>query len=74
MATQLEASTAGTVWQIHVQAGDQVRVGQALVTLESMKMEVPQEAPCDGVVSRIAVEAGVLIEEGQSLLEIEPSA
>ncbi len=71
MATQLKASTAGTVWQIHVQADEQVSAGQVLVVLESMKMEVPQEAPCDGTVKIVHVESGALVDEDEILLEID---
>ena len=74
MATQLKAGTTGSVWQIHVQAGDKVSSGQVLVVLESMKMEVPQEAPCDGVVSAIQAEVGAVVDEGQALLDIDPQA
>ena len=42
-----------------------------LLIIESMKMEIPLEAPCDGTVSAIRVEEGQSIEEGDVLVVIE---
>ena len=46
------AHITGTVWKIEKKVGDEVKAGDVLVILESMKMEMPVEAPEDG---RVAV-------------------
>lgn len=68
MAIQVEAHITGTVWKIEVAVGDRVEAEQPLVILESMKMEMPVEAPEAGVVESIAVEPGQAVEEGEVLL------
>ncbi|HKE10194.1 MAG TPA: acetyl-CoA carboxylase biotin carboxyl carrier protein subunit [Myxococcota bacterium] len=44
--------------------------GDVLVILESMKMEIPVEAPCAGRVSEIRVQEGASVEEGAVLVVI----
>jgi acetyl-CoA carboxylase biotin carboxyl carrier protein len=68
---QVPAHITGTVWKIEVKVGDAVAGEQTLVILESMKMEMPVEAPSDGRVSRIVVSEGQAVEEGDLLLELE---
>lgn len=71
MAVQVLAHITGTVWKIEAKVGDTVKAEQALVILESMKMEMPVESPAAGRVSRIAVSQGQSVEEGDVLLELE---
>ena len=71
MATPVLAHIAGTVWKIEVAVGDTVTTGQTVVILESMKMEMPVEAPGDGRVGAIAVNPGDAVEEGTRLLDLE---
>jgi acetyl-CoA carboxylase biotin carboxyl carrier protein len=70
MAVQVCAHITGTVWKIQVAVGDSVEAEQSLVILESMKMEMPVEAPEPGRVSRIAVAEGQAVEEGDVLVEL----
>jgi acetyl-CoA carboxylase biotin carboxyl carrier protein len=55
------------VLKIEVAPGDQVRMGDTLIVLESMKMEIPVAAPRDGAVSEILVRETQIVEEGQKL-------
>ena len=71
MAVQVCAHITGTVWKIEVKVGDSVVAEQSLVILESMKMEMPVEAPEPGRVARIAVSEGQAVEEGDVLVELE---
>ena len=71
MPTHVSAHITGTVWKIEVKVGDSVVAEQSLVSLESMKMEMPVEAPQAGRVSRIAVTEGQAVEEGDLLLELD---
>jgi acetyl-CoA carboxylase biotin carboxyl carrier protein len=59
------------VWRVLVNAGDTVTAGDALVILESMKMEIPVEAPEGGTVTRVAVEEGGVVQEGDVIAVIE---
>ncbi len=71
MATEVEAQIAGSVWKIETQVGAQVQVEDVLLILESMKMEIPVEAPCAGRVGEIRVREGDSIEEGAILIVVE---
>ena len=71
MPTEVEAQIAGNIWKIEKGAGDSVAEEDVLLIIESMKMEIPVEAPCDGVVSEIRVAEGDAIEEGAVLAVIE---
>ena len=71
MATEVQAHITGTVWKILVKAGDTVSQDQTLVILESMKMEMPVEAPEAGRVLSVATSEGASVEEGELLLTLE---
>jgi acetyl-CoA carboxylase biotin carboxyl carrier protein len=65
------AHITGTVWKILVKEGDTVELDQTLVILESMKMEMPVEAPRAGRVSRVHVSEGQAVDEGDPLVSLE---
>lgn len=67
----LRAPMTGKVISIEVAMGDAVQAEQALLVVESMKMEVPLSISVNGVVSEIDVEVGQQISAGQILMEIE---
>jgi pyruvate/2-oxoglutarate dehydrogenase complex dihydrolipoamide acyltransferase (E2) component len=67
-ALAVNAPLIGTVVSVLVAAGDAVRAGQAVVILESMKMEHLVEAEVSGVVAALAVGAGDTVEVDQTLL------
>jgi acetyl-CoA carboxylase biotin carboxyl carrier protein len=71
MAVEVLAHITGTVWKIVVQPGDEVSAEQTLVILESMKMEMPVEAPEAGKVASIRVSEGQAVEEGEVLVVLE---
>jgi acetyl-CoA carboxylase biotin carboxyl carrier protein len=71
MAVDVAAHITGTVWEIRVNVGDEVREEQVLVVLESMKMEMPVESPDAGKVAEILVEKGQAVEEGEVLVRLE---
>jgi acetyl-CoA carboxylase biotin carboxyl carrier protein len=66
----LNAHITGTVWKIEVKEGDTVAEGQTCVILESMKMEMPLEAPQAGKVEKITCKEGQAVNEGDVLLVI----
>ena len=71
MATEVQAHITGTVWKILVKVGDAVTQDQTLVILESMKLEMPVEAPEAGRVASIAVAEGASVDEGDVLVTLE---
>ena len=60
----------GRVLRILVSEGQQVRAGQTLLILESMKMENEIVSPRDGTVRNIRVREGETVERGQVLMEV----
>ena len=58
--------------QVEVSAGDSVRVGQRLVTMEAMKMETPIDSPIDGAVLEVLIDAGDEVVSGTALVILVP--
>jgi biotin carboxyl carrier protein len=54
----------GLVATVHVKAGDAVSAGDPVVTLQSMKMEIPIAAENDGTIAEILVGEGEEIDTG----------
>ena len=48
MPEDMKAHITGVVFQITTKPGDAVAAGDAIIVLESMKMEIPVEAPRAG--------------------------
>ncbi|MEE9607749.1 MAG: acetyl-CoA carboxylase biotin carboxyl carrier protein subunit [Myxococcota bacterium] len=71
MATEVEAQLAGSIWKIEKAAGDAIDQDEVLMIIESMKMEIPVEAPCGGRIREICVQEGDSIEEGAVVAVIE---
>ena len=67
----IPAHITGTVWKIEVAVGDQVDEGDAVVILESMKMEMPVEAEDPGTVTEIRCEEGQSVQEGDVLVVLD---
>jgi biotin carboxyl carrier protein len=66
----LKAPMPGLVVTIPVSEGQEVRKGQVLLILESMKMQNELKSPRDGKVNRIKVKAGESVEQRQTLLSV----
>lgn len=69
--TQMKSSMAGTVFTVNVAEGEEVTVGQVILVLESMKMEIPVEAETAGKVTAINVAVGDFVNEEDVLVTIE---
>ena len=63
----LKSLVTGTVWKIERPVGASAEEGDAVLILESMKMEIPIEAPANGVVQELLVAEGDSVTEGQVL-------
>ena len=64
---KVEAGAAGKVFKIDASVGTAVKKGDAVVTIEAMKMEIPVVAPEDGTVASIDVAVGDAVEAGKVL-------
>ena len=71
MPEDVKAHITGVVFQITSTAGDKVEAGDPVIVLESMKMEIPVEAPRAGVVREIKVTEGQTVQEGDTVAVIE---
>jgi urea carboxylase len=63
---------SGSVWKIAAVLGQVVKAGDTLVTVESMKMELPVTAPTDGVVSQVRCAEGKAVTVAQTLVVLGP--
>jgi acetyl-CoA carboxylase biotin carboxyl carrier protein len=70
MPSKVSAHITGTVWKIEVKEGESVTEGQVCVILESMKMEMPVEAPSAGKVEKVHVSEGQAVGEGDTLVTL----
>jgi acetyl-CoA carboxylase biotin carboxyl carrier protein len=66
----VRADMVANVMEIYVSEGDQINIGDTIVLLESMKMEIPVIAEEPGEVTRIAVAVGDVVQEGDLLVSI----
>ena len=62
---EVRAELTATVWKVVAEVGATVAEGDELVILESMKMEIPVESPCDGKVLEILPDEGESVNEEQ---------
>jgi biotin carboxyl carrier protein len=67
----LKAPMPGLVVTVPVTEGQEVKKGQVLIILESMKMQNELKSPRDGIVNRIKVKAGESVEQKQALLSVQ---
>jgi len=67
----VESHVHGSVWQVEVAEGQQVKAGDVLVVLESMKMEIAVHAEHAGTVARLLCQPGAQVAPGQPLLVID---
>ncbi|WP_122665456.1 urea carboxylase [Pseudomonas viridiflava] len=67
----VDSHIAGNLWQVQVEVGQRVEAGEALVILESMKMEIPLLAPTSGVVREVRVQPGSAVRAGQRVVVLQ---
>ena len=64
---RIESLVTGTVWKLERQPGDLVAAGDTILIVESMKMEIPIDAPAAGTLRELLVTEGEGVSEGQVL-------
>ncbi|RME82572.1 MAG: biotin/lipoyl-binding protein [Caldilineae bacterium] len=67
---RVKAPIPGLITAVFVRVGDEVKVGQALLELEAMKMENEIQAPRAGVVTEVRVRPGQTVGMGEMMVEI----
>ena len=70
-ARRVASAVPGSVWKLLVAEGDTVQEGDALLIIESMKMEFTVSAPCAGQVLRLACRTGSAVSAGQDVVIIQ---
>ena len=65
------AHVSGNLWQIKVALDGNVKQGETVVVIESMKMEISVVAPCDGKITHVLCKEGSAIAAGQNLFAIQ---
>ncbi|WP_127107907.1 acetyl-CoA carboxylase biotin carboxyl carrier protein subunit [Pararhodobacter zhoushanensis] len=66
------ANITGVVWTVDVEVGQRLDEDDPVVTLESMKMEIPVGAPCSGEIVEILVSKDDPVAEGQTVARLRP--
>jgi biotin carboxyl carrier protein len=65
------AEMVANVMKVVVSPGDKLAAGDAVVLLESMKMEIPVLTETAGTVSAVKVAEGDVVQEGDVLVTLE---
>lgn len=68
---ELTAPMPGRITTIHIELGQAINPGDAIVSLEAMKMENVLKAEGIGVVSAITIQQGDVVEKGMVLVSFE---
>lgn len=67
----LKTEITGNVWKILKSVGDSVDEDEAVMVLESMKMEIPVTASEPGVVKELLVGEGETVTDGAVVAKLE---
>lgn len=66
----IKSPLPGTIIDLHVNVGDNVKAGDKLLTLEAMKMENIINSDKSGKITRISFKKGDAVMEGDILIEV----
>ena len=70
-SVDVESEVTGNVWKVLLEEGAEVAEGDVIMILESMKMEIPVEAPAAGRVAKIHDAPEDQVEEDRVVAVIE---
>ena len=68
---KIKTEIQAVIWKINVEVGQKVDIGDTVVILESMKMEIPIESEFSGIVKEILINEGDQVNEDQELITLE---
>jgi acetyl-CoA carboxylase biotin carboxyl carrier protein len=69
--SEVKSEISGRVWKLEARVGDHLAADDAILILESMKMEIPVPARAAGRILEIHVAETDLVEEGQVVAVME---
>uniref|UniRef100_A0A2P2HWL7 Pyruvate carboxylase n=1 Tax=Hirondellea gigas TaxID=1518452 RepID=A0A2P2HWL7_9CRUS len=72
VAGEIGAPMPGTVIEVRVKEGEEIKKGQPMIVLSAMKMEMVVQAPCDAVVKSVIVTTDMKLEGDDLLLTLDP--
>ncbi len=72
VSVHVRAELVSSIHSVLVELGQQVVLGEEVVILESMKMEIPVLAEVAGTITEISVVVGDVVREGDVLVVITP--
>jgi urea carboxylase len=68
----VRSPATASVWQLHVERGQNLQAGERALILEAMKMEIVVAVPQSGEVVEVLCQSGTLVSAGQPLLVYRP--
>ena len=68
---EVASEVTGNVWKVQAKVGELLFPEDVIVVLESMKMEIPVEAPAQGKLVELLVSEKDSVDEGQIIAIIE---
>lgn len=68
---EIRSFIPGTILEVYVEPGQEVKEGQPLVLLEAMKMQTRTEMPVDGVIKEVNVRKGDKVPKNMVLIVIQ---
>ncbi|MEC7810518.1 MAG: acetyl-CoA carboxylase biotin carboxyl carrier protein subunit [Actinomycetota bacterium] len=69
---KLETPVQGVVWKVVAKVGQAVKAGEAILIIESMKMEIPIESSSPGTVREILVSEGDQVQQDSVVAILSP--
>lgn len=67
----IEVPITGKIISVEVKPGDEVKEGDTICILESMKMENPILAPVDGTITEVGITVEQVVKPGETIAIIE---
>jgi len=68
---EVTSEVTGNVWKVQAKVGDVLAEEDGIMILESMKMEIPVEAPVAGILIELSVAEEDSVDEDQVVAMIE---
>ena len=68
---KIKTEIQDVIWKINIKVGQKVDIGDTVVILESMKIEIPIESELRGTVKEILINEGDHVNEDQELITLE---
>lgn len=69
---EIRADMPGTVVSLNCADGDEVKSGQQILTVESMKLQIGLIAPRDGVIKKVHFQSNASFDRGAILVSLVP--